>query len=170
MLLIGLQIAVIALLSLSDSAVYIQASALAFTTKLNIEIRLAELLGKVVKKSGRPKTSLTDVEACPAGVPARREWVLQKSSLVRKCRRASAHICCHHVENTGRNSEPGPGQGWWGRDEKVIASPPRAKPPPLHSRASSEVISAQPAEDVSCSGCAATELRASDSGWDRPGG
>lgn len=66
---------------------YIQASALAFTAKLNIEIHLAELLGKVVKQSSRPKSSLenANVEACPGVSRRGAGWSLQKLP-VKECK------------------------------------------------------------------------------------
>ena len=46
-----LQVLIIAIMSLPDDAVYIQVHCLTFLTKLNIEMNMASLLGKVVKRS-----------------------------------------------------------------------------------------------------------------------
>ncbi|KAK0743444.1 hypothetical protein B0T18DRAFT_468744 [Schizothecium vesticola] len=50
---ISLDVAIIALMSLPEDCVYIQVHALAYMVKLYIEMNLAELMGKVIKKSNR---------------------------------------------------------------------------------------------------------------------
>ncbi|KAK1836436.1 hypothetical protein QBC39DRAFT_272518, partial [Podospora conica] len=52
---IALDIAIIALMSLPDDTVYIQVHALTYMVKGYIEMNLAELIGKVIKKSNRDR-------------------------------------------------------------------------------------------------------------------
>ncbi|KAL2165614.1 hypothetical protein VTG60DRAFT_4252 [Thermothelomyces hinnuleus] len=55
---ISLDILVIGLMSLPDDAVYVQVHPLTFLAKLNIEMNMVEMLGKVVKQSNKRNTSL----------------------------------------------------------------------------------------------------------------
>ncbi|KAK4031490.1 hypothetical protein C8A01DRAFT_21290 [Parachaetomium inaequale] len=62
---ISLDLLLIGLMSLPDDAVYIQTHTLAYLTKLNIEMNMADLLAKVVKKSTERRSSFptTDLGA-----------------------------------------------------------------------------------------------------------
>ncbi|KAK4097234.1 hypothetical protein N658DRAFT_479250 [Parathielavia hyrcaniae] len=54
---VSLDVMLIGLMSLPDDAVYLQAHPLVFLIKLNIEMNMAELLGKVVKKSAEQRAA-----------------------------------------------------------------------------------------------------------------
>ncbi|KAK4125736.1 hypothetical protein N657DRAFT_688424 [Parathielavia appendiculata] len=56
---VSLDVMLIGLMSLRDDAVYVQAHPLVCLTKLNIEMNMAELLGKVVKKSTEQRASVS---------------------------------------------------------------------------------------------------------------
>ncbi|KAJ4289407.1 hypothetical protein N0V88_006887 [Collariella sp. IMI 366227] len=60
---ISLDVILIGFMSLRDDAVYVQVHPLVYLTKLNIEMNMAELLGKVVKRSNELRSSMpsTDV-------------------------------------------------------------------------------------------------------------
>ncbi|KAK3294399.1 uncharacterized protein B0H64DRAFT_418315 [Chaetomium fimeti] len=75
---ISLDILLIGLMSLPDDAVYVQVHPLAFLTKLSIEMNMADLLGKVVKRSHEGNASLptTDTWQPPLEMEVfGREWL-----------------------------------------------------------------------------------------------
>ncbi|KAK4159812.1 hypothetical protein QBC43DRAFT_221101 [Cladorrhinum sp. PSN259] len=64
---IGLDVLIVGIMSLDDDTVYMQVHPLTYLAKLHIEMNMAELLGKVIKKSNERRTSsMTGCLGCPA--------------------------------------------------------------------------------------------------------
>jgi hypothetical protein len=73
---------------------YIQAHALAYMLKLNIEMNLADLIGKVVKKGGQERTDFSDVRTWPTS-PTREALKRELQQTLRRVRRPMCgHIRC----------------------------------------------------------------------------
>jgi hypothetical protein len=124
---------------------YIQAHALAYMMKLNIEMNLADLIGKVVKKSREQRANFSDVEAPPSS-PSREAFRRElKDTLRRVCGPSGVHIRGHQASTV---NDPGPG----GEEEKMISRPAPVKCP---FRRDSLVVSRQPVGDHSPFGRAA---------------
>ncbi|KAK3989317.1 hypothetical protein QBC44DRAFT_241571 [Cladorrhinum sp. PSN332] len=67
---IGLDVLIIGIMSLDDDTVYMQVHPLTYLAKLQIEMNMAELLGKVIKKSNERRSSMT---GCLRGPESRSE-------------------------------------------------------------------------------------------------
>ncbi|KAL2126932.1 hypothetical protein VTI74DRAFT_11597 [Chaetomium olivicolor] len=81
---ISLDVLVIGLMSLPDDAVYVQAHPLTFLAKLYIEMNMAELLGKIVKRSSELRASLPSTDQPHLG-PVNvfdREWLGSANEII----------------------------------------------------------------------------------------
>ncbi|KAK4448457.1 hypothetical protein QBC34DRAFT_426514 [Podospora aff. communis PSN243] len=123
---IAIDIAIIGLMSLPDDAVYIQAHALGYMLKLNIEMNLADLIGKVVKRRGQDSATFSDVRTWPPS-PTREALKRELQQTLRRVRRP----VCSHIRGGRPHSGDDQGRVPEGEvdPEKGVSGPVLSKAP-----------------------------------------
>ncbi|KAK0641764.1 hypothetical protein B0T16DRAFT_220489 [Cercophora newfieldiana] len=117
---IAIDITIIGIMSLPDDTLYIQAHALGYMMKLNIEMNLADLIGKVVKKASQERTDFPEARTWPSS-PTREAFKRELQGTLKKWRL----VCPRQQECHTRNG--GSPERWGERgaeQEKVTPSWP----------------------------------------------